>query len=242
MTDGKPTATVIIPALNEEGNIQSLVEEIRAVDPDGLPVAIEEILVVDNGSTDATAERARAAGARVVPEPTPGYGRACHTGLLAATTELVIYMDGDGSEVPAELGLVAGPVAAGTADLGIGSRVRGHAEPGALSPQQRVGNRVATLAMRPLYGVAITDLGPYRCIRRQVLLDLGMRERTYGWPVEMIARAAQSGLRIAEVPVTCRRRGSGVSKVSGDPRAAATTAYRVLAVIWGVRRERGRGA
>ncbi len=240
MTDPKPTATVIIPALNEEGNIPTLIAEIRAVDPATLPVEIREILVVDNGSSDATAERARAAGARVVAEPTPGYGRACHTGLLAATTELVVYMDGDRSEVPAEMALVAGPVASGTADLGIGSRVRGHAEPGALSPQQRVGNRVATLVMRPLYGVRITDLGPYRCIRRETLLGLGMRERTYGWPVEMIARAAQSGLRIAEVPVTCRRRGSGVSKVSGNLRAAITTAYRIVAVIVGVRREKGR--
>lgn len=242
MTERKPAATVIIPALNEEGNIPLLIEEIRAVDPTSLPVSVTEILVVDNGSTDATAERARAAGARVVPEPTPGYGRACLAGLLAATTELVIYMDGDRSEVPAEMGRVAGPVATGSADLGIGSRVRGHAEPGALSPQQRVGNRVATLAMRPLYGVTITDLGPYRCIRRQALLDLGMKERTYGWPVEMIARAAQSGLRIAEVPVTCRRRGAGVSKVSGNLRAALTTAYRILAVILNVRRERGRAA
>lgn len=242
MSDGRPTATVIIPALNEEGNIPTLIEEIRAVDPATLPVTVTEIIVVDNGSTDATAERARTAGARVVPEPTPGYGRACHTGLLAATTELLIYMDGDRSEVPAEMGRVAGPVAAGAADLGIGSRVRGHAEPGALTPQQRVGNRVATLAMRPLYGVTITDLGPYRCMRRQTLLDLGMRERTYGWPVEMIARTAQSGLRIAEVPVTCRRRGAGVSKVSGNLRASVKTAYRILAVIWGVRRERGRPA
>jgi glycosyltransferase involved in cell wall biosynthesis len=242
VSDGRPTATVIIPALNEEGNIPTLIEEIRAVDPGTLPVTVTEIIVVDNGSTDATAERARAAGARVVPEPTPGYGRACHTGLLAATTELVIYMDGDRSEVPAEMGRVADPVATGAADLGIGSRVRGHAEPGALTPQQRVGNLVATLAMRPLYGVNITDLGPYRCMRRQTLLALGMRERTYGWPVEMIARTAQSGLRVAEVPVTCRRRGAGVSKVSGNLRASVKTAYRILAVIWGVRRERSRPA
>jgi len=242
VSDAKPTATVIIPALDEEGNIPTLIVEILAVDPAALPVTITEVIVVDNGSTDATAARARAAGARVVPEPTPGYGRACHTGLLAATTDLVIYMDGDRSEVPAEMGLVVGPVASGAADLGIGSRVRGHAEPGALSPQQRVGNRVATLVMRPLYGVTITDLGPYRCMRRETLLGLGMTERTYGWPVEMIARVAQSGLRIAEVPVTCRRRGSGVSKVSGNLRASVKTAYRIVAVIVGVRRERGRGA
>ena len=240
MSDRKPTATVIIPALNEEGNIPVLVAEILALDPAALPVTIAEVIVVDNGSTDATAAVARAAGARVVAEPTPGYGRACFTGLEAATTELVVYMDGDRSEVPSELALVAGPVADGSADLGIGSRVRGHAEPGALSPQQRIGNRIATLMIRAMYGLTVTDLGPYRCMRRETLLALGMRERTYGWPVEMIARSAQTGLRVAEVPVTCRRRGSGISKVSGNLRAALKTGQRIVTVIVKVRLERRR--
>jgi glycosyltransferase involved in cell wall biosynthesis len=228
---------VIVPALNEEGNIAELIAEIRAVSVPG--IAIETICIVDNGSTDGTAAVATAAGAKVVAEPVRGYGRACLSGALACEeAELLIFMDGDRSEVPAEMERVAAPVLAGKADLVAGSRVRGHVEPGALTPAQRWGNRVASWFMFLFYRVRITDLGPYRAIRRSDLLGLGMTEMTFGWPSEMIARAAHSGLRFAEVPVSCRRRAAGVSKVSGNLKASLLTGWRIFNVLFKVRRER----
>ena len=239
MTTGRPIASIVIPALNEEVTIGALVDEIQTLDASSLPVDVVEVIVVDNGSTDATAERARAGGARVIIEPVSGYGRACLAGARAATGDLLVFMDGDRSEVPAELPLVAGPVARGEADLVLGSRVRGHAEPGALSPQQLLGNQVATVLFRLLFGLRLTDVGPYRAIRRETLLGLGMRQLTYGWPVEMIARAARRDLRIAEIPVSCRRRGGGESKVSGNLKASVRTAYRMLSTILRIRLQRG---
>jgi glycosyltransferase involved in cell wall biosynthesis len=232
------TAAVIVPALNEEGNIPGLIAEIQAVIAAGaLPVTVRAICVVDNGSTDATARVAAEAGARVVSAPTPGYGRACLAGALACDdVDVLIFMDGDRSEVPAEMPALLAPLLAGEADLVVGSRVRGHAEPGALSPQQRVGNRVATLVLGALFRIHVTDLGPYRAIRRRDLLALGMTEMTYGWPTEMIARAVHAGLRFQEIPVSCRRRTTGVSKVSGNFKASARTGWRVFNVIFTVRR------
>jgi glycosyltransferase involved in cell wall biosynthesis len=236
--DSRPAAAVVIPALDEEAVIADLVTEVRdaAALPD-LAARIATIIVVDNGSCDATAERAAAAGATVVAEPRRGYGRACLAGVNAAAVELIVFMDGDRSEVPAEMGRLLGPIVSGEADLVLGSRVTGQAEPGALSPQQRVGNAVAALLLRLLYGIRVTDLPPYRAIRRDVLLSLGMTEATYGWPVEMIARAGQRGLRIQEVPVTCRRRAGGVSKVSGNLRASTLAGYRIVRAILRVRRQ-----
>lgn len=228
----RPTASVIVPALNEEGNVADLVAEIRAaVAARDWPVEVVEVVIVDNGSTDATAARAAAAGARVVGEPTAGYGRACLAGALAASGEILVFMDGDRSEVPAEMPQVLAPLLAGECDLTVGSRVLGHAEPGALSPQQLAGNWVAARLLGLLYGVKATDLGPYRAIRRADLLALGMTEMTYGWPTEMIARSARAGLRVLEVPVTCRRRTSGVSKVSGNLEASAKAGWRIMRTI-----------
>jgi glycosyltransferase involved in cell wall biosynthesis len=228
-----PTAAFVVPCLNEEANVADLVAELRAVAarPD-LPVTIAGIYIVDNGSTDATAARAIAAGATVVSQPERGYGRACLAGALAANNaDLLIYLDGDRSDRPDDLPLLLAPILAGEADLVLGSRTLGSSEPGSLTTPQRVGNWLATRLIRLLYGVRLTDVGPFRVIRRRDLLTLGMAEPTYGWPVEMIARAARRSLRIREVPVTWRRRAAGHSKVSGDLRASLRAGSRILATI-----------
>lgn len=227
------TAAFIVPCLNEEANVGDLVAELErvAARPD-LPVRVDGIYIVDNGSTDATAARAAAAGARVVDAPERGYGRACLAGARATgKVDLLIYLDGDRSDRPDDLPILLAPIVANEADLVIGSRIRGSFEPGSLTTPQRFGNWLATRLIRLLYGVALTDVGPFRVIRRHALLSLGMREPTYGWPVEMIARSARRGLRIAEVPVTWRRRGGGVSKVSGDLRASIRAGFRILTTI-----------
>ena len=232
-------AAVIIPCLNEEEAIGGLVADVQkvAADPD-LAVDLNAIVVVDNGSTDGTARMASAAGASVVSEPRRGYGRACLSGVLAASgADLIVLMDGDRSDLPSELPLLLAPLLAGEADLVVGSRMLGTYEPGSLLPQQIFGNRVATLLLRLAFGVKMTDIGPFRVIRRDQLLALGMREMTYGWSIEMIARAARDGLRVREVPVTYRKRAGGVSKVSGNLRASLKAGYRILLAIVRARRD-----
>ncbi|MGC4190503.1 MAG: glycosyltransferase [Thermomicrobiales bacterium] len=231
-----PNLAVVVPALNEEGNIGILVGEIQAAAASLAGVSLTGIYVVDNGSTDATAMVAAEAGAVVVAEPTRGYGRACLRGAQAAGhADLLLFMDGDRSEVPAEMNRLLAPVLAGQADLVVGSRVRGHVENGALTVPQRWGNRVATWLFFLIYRVRVTDLGPYRAIGREHLLGLEMQELTYGWPSEMIARAVRAGLRFEEVPVSCRRRRAGESKVSGNLKAVVLTGWRILNVMLGVR-------
>jgi glycosyltransferase involved in cell wall biosynthesis len=228
-----PTIGVIIPALNEEATIADQVAEVSIVAerPD-LPARIERVIVVDNGSTDRTAQRAVVAGATVVSEPRRGYGRACYAGVLAAGhVDLIVQMDGDRSDRFDELPQLLRPLLAGEADLVIGSRTLGSYEPGSLLPQQRFGNWLAAQLLRLLYGVRVTDIGPFRVIRRSDLLALGMREMTYGWSVEMIARSARKGLRVREVPVTYRRRAGGESKVSGNLRASVRAGARITATI-----------
>jgi glycosyltransferase involved in cell wall biosynthesis len=222
------------PALNEEATIADQVAEVLAVagQPD-LPVRIDRVIVVDNGSDDRTAWRARDAGATVVSEPRRGYGRACYAGMLAAgDVDLIVQMDGDRSDRFDELPLLLQPLLAGNADLVIGSRTLGSYEPGSLLPQQRFGNWVAARLLRLLYGVRVTDIGPFRVIRRRDLLALGMREMTYGWSVEMIARAARRGLRVQEVPVTYRKRAGGQSKVSGNFTASLRAGARITGTIF----------
>lgn len=193
---------------------------------------VSQVIVVDNGSTDRTAEQARAAGATVVTQLERGYGAACHAGLIASEgADLLVYLDGDRSDVPDETPLILDPILKGQADLVIGSRLAGHREPGAMPPHALFGNWLASKVLRALYGVRITDLGSFRAIRRKVLVELGMRERTFGWPVEMIAKAARRGYRVVEVPVTYRRR-IGRSKVAGTVKGSLLAAYYIFATAF----------
>lgn len=214
---------VIIPALDEERVIGSVV---AALDRR----LVRHVLVVDNGSRDATAQRARDSGARVVFEPRRGYGQACLTGLSALEPgcEVVAFLDGDGSDVPSELASLVEPILAGVADLVVGARRP--VERGALTPQQRIGNAVAAAWLRRRYGLPATDLGPFRAIRLSSLCALGMRDRNWGWTVEMQVRAARAGLRYLERPVTYRRR-VGQSKISGTLRGTLGASVKILSTL-----------
>ena len=235
----RPTAAVVIPCLDEEDSIGGLVEDVVAVrDDPATPVEITKILVVDNGSTDRTATVAAGAGASIVTEPRRGYGRACLSGVLASgPVDYIVLMDGDRSDVPAELPAVLAPILAGEADLVIGSRILGSYEKGSLLPQQIVGNKVAARVARLMYGVRLTDIGPFRVIGKETLLGLGMREMTYGWSIEMIIRAVRKGLTVMEVPVTYRNRAGGTSKVSGNVRTSVKAGYRIMAAIVRARKD-----
>jgi glycosyltransferase involved in cell wall biosynthesis len=190
---------------------------------------VDEIIVVDNGSTDGTAEEAERAGARVVREPRAGYGRACAAGLaaLAPQSEVVCFLDGDGSDVPSFMTRIVEPVTAGRADFVMGSRVRGRREPGSLTVQQVVGGWLAGALLRARYGARFSDMSPFRAMRVEGLRALGMQEPTYGWNLEMQMRAAATGLRILEVPVDHRRRQGGTSKVSGNLITGCKAAWKI---------------
>ena len=225
---------VIIPALNEEEPIGAVVQKCLTT---GLP---DEVVVVDNGSTDRTAERARAAGARVVAEPTPGYGRACAAGVraLSPQTTIVVFLDGDGSDCPELMDQLVGPIIEGKQDFVIGSRTRGKREPGSMNSQQILAGRIAGVLLRLLYGVKYSDMCPFRAIRRDALDQLGMTQKTYGWNLEMQMRAARAGLRILEVPVNHRCRTGGESKVSGTLRGTFIAGMRIVATLFRVAMER----
>ena len=229
--------TVIIPALNEEEPIAGVVRAVAAQD------IAHEIIVVDNGSNDDTARRARDAGARVVVEPRRGYGRACMAGVraLSARCDVVVFLDGDGSDCPQFLDELVDPVMAGTHDFVIGSRTRGKREPGSMNFQQIFSGRIAGLIMGFLYGVRYTDMCPFRAIRHDALERLSMKEKTYGWNLEMQMRAARAGLRILEVPVNHRRRTGGQSKVSGTLRGTFVAGARIIAALFRIAFERNIG-
>ena len=217
-----PRAVLIIPALDEDPAIGQMIDQV----PREL---FREILVADNGSRDRTAEVARSHGARVVSEPERGYGAACLRAIseVAEGTEAIVFMDADGSDDPAEAALLVEPIYSGRADLVIGSRALGGAEPGALQSHQILGNRIATALIRLLYGHRYTDLGPFRAIRAEALRALKMRDRNYGWTIEMQIKALRQGLRVVEVPVSYRRR-VGVSKISGRFWASVAAGSKIL--------------
>jgi glycosyltransferase involved in cell wall biosynthesis len=213
--------TLIIPTLNEAESIGAVVAEIPRT-------AVQRVIVADGGSTDATVENARRAGAEVL-HAGRGYGRACLAGARAAgEADILVFMDGDGADDPRAIAALVAPLAADTQDFAIGSRVRGHAARGSMGRHQRWAGRSLGLAMRLLYGVGYTDMCALRAIRRGVLLALGMTEMTYGWNLEMQMRAARSGLRIIEIPVDNRCRIGGESKVAGSLRGSARAGARIL--------------
>jgi len=218
--------SVVVPALNEEEPIAAVVRELTAT---AIP---REVIVVDNESTDRTAEKARIAGARVVSAPR-GYGRACAAGVAAVSKdcEVIVFLDGDGSDVPALMPALLDPIGNGTHDFVIGSRTRGRREPGSMNFQQVFAGYLAGSLIRLLYGVRYTDMCAFRAIRRDALGKLDMREKTYGWNLEMQMKAAQIGLRILEVPVDHRRRAGGASKVSGTLRGTFLAGCRIVATF-----------
>lgn len=226
-----PCINVIIPAYNEEKSIAQVVAAI----PAGL---VADIIVVNNNSSDQTAKMASAAGATVLHELTPGYGNACLRGIAYATSkplsvrpDIIVFLDGDFSDHPEEMPLLLAPILAEKADMVIGSRALGNREEGAMMPQQIFGNWLATTLMRWFYGVTYTDLGPFRAIRTDALLALNMRDRTYGWTVEMQVKAAKKRVPYTEVPVTYRKR-IGLSKVSGTVKGSVMAGYKIILTIF----------
>ena len=224
--DSKPYISVIIAALNEEAAITNVISAVPAS-------LVDEIIVVDNGSTDRTAEMATAAGARVVTEPVPGYGRAFRAGIrsLSSECEIVVFLDGDGSDCPEMMERLVKPIIEQESDFVIGSRTRGRRERGSMNFHQVIAGYMVGFILRILYGVRSTDMGPFRAIRRETLDRLGLREETYGWPLEMQMRAARAGVRTVEVPVDYRRRAGGHSKIAGTVRGSFLAASRILTTL-----------
>lgn len=223
-----PIIDVLIPAYNEEQSIRKVIAEI--------PDFVRNIVVVNNASTDNTREAAENAGARVLDEPQMGYGKACLTGMAwiskqETQPDILVFLDGDYSDFPAQMIDLIKPIQEGKADLVIGSRALGKRERGSMTIPQRFGNWLATRLMDYLYGVKFTDLGPFRAARWAKLRILGMQDQNYGWTIEMQIKAAKEGWKLAEVPVDYRRR-IGVSKVSGTVKGVIGAGYKILWTIW----------
>ena len=219
----------VIPALDEAPSIAGVVEALL----EGRTIGLHSVLVVDNGSNDETGEIARRAGANVVREERRGYGYACFAGVLAAKeADVIVLLDGDAADDPDDLSRILSPLLAGEADLVVGSRTLGSRESGSMTLQQVLGNRLAAFLMRNIYGVKVSDLGSFRAIRREDLLALEMREMTYGWPVEMMVKAARAGYRYREVPVRHRRRSGGASKVGGTLLGSIKAGWYILSTVF----------
>jgi len=217
--------SVVIPAINEE---RSLEQVLAAIPYD----VVTEIILVDGGSTDSTVSVAKRAGALVVHEPRRGYGIACATGVEQASGEVVVFMDADGADDPAQIHDIISPLKEGKADMVLGSRLAGHIAPGAMPWHQRFGNWISAALIRGLYGLKITDLSPFRAVRRGKLLELDMQEMTYGWPTEMITKGARRGWRIVEIPVNYHPRLAGESKISGTLHGTLLATYSILWTIF----------
>ncbi|MBI1749817.1 MAG: glycosyltransferase [Acidobacteria bacterium] len=218
---------LIIPALNEEAAIGATL--------DSLPrAALDQLIVVDNGSADRTADVARSHGAQVVSEPRRGYGRACLAGIAALRPEITVvgFMDGDGSDDPADLPRLLDPIVRGEAEMVLGSRVLGQREPGALTPQQRFGNALATFLLRIVHGARYTDLGPFRALHRDAFDRLRMSDPNFGWTIEMQIKAAREGLRVLEIPVRYHRRRAGESKISGTLRGTLSAGAKIIWTVF----------
>jgi len=232
----KPFVSVIIAALNEEEAIAQVIHSIpRNV--------ADEIVVVDNGSRDRTAQIASTAGAHVVKEPISGYGRAFRAGLrsISPNCEIIVFLDGDGSDCPEMMDQLVRPIIEGTADFVIGSRTRGVRERGSMNFHQVLAGYMVGFILRILYGVHSTDMGPFRAIRRDTLERLRLREETYGWPLEMQMRAAQARVRTIEIPVDYRRRAGGNSKIAGTVRGSILAATRILITLARLALQKSRG-
>jgi glycosyltransferase involved in cell wall biosynthesis len=222
----EPKTAVIIPARNEESPLPRVLASIPAE-------TVDVVIVVDNGSTDRTAELARQAGAVVVAEPRPGYGYACAAGVRVAYehgAEVLVFLDADGSFDPSQIPDLLAPIKANQADLVLGSRLAGGMEPGAMPVHAQFGNWLVARLMGLLYNLQVSDLGPYRAVRVELLSQLEMQEMSYGWPVEMMVKAARSGAPIVELPVRYRVRRGGRSKVSGTVRGTVLATYYILFV------------
>jgi glycosyltransferase involved in cell wall biosynthesis len=222
----RSNVSAIIPCLNEETAIGPCVGAV-------LSHGVGEVIVVDGGSADQTAAHASAAGARVVVERRRGYGRALLAGIAALSprARILLFIDGDGSDRPEMVPAVLAPIERGEADFVQGSRLRGPRERGSLAPAQLLAAHLAGALIRCRYGVRFTDMSPFRAIRRDTFDDLGMREETFGWNLEMQMRVAGAGLRIVEVPVGQRKRVGGTSKVSGDLVTTARAACVLVATF-----------
>jgi glycosyltransferase involved in cell wall biosynthesis len=216
---------LVIPVIDEGSAIAGVV---RAVPRD----VVDEIIVVDGGSRDDTVAAAEAAGARVIVEPRAGYGAACLAGARAAADcDVIAFIDGDGSDDPQDLSRIVAPILVGDRDFVVGSRTRGKRESGSMGVHQLLAGRLAGLAMRALYGVRYTDMGPLRAIRRDALERLAMRETTYGWNLEMQMRAARAKLRILELSVAHRHRAGGASKVAGTLRGTLRASWNLASTF-----------
>jgi glycosyltransferase involved in cell wall biosynthesis len=214
--------SAIIPCLEEETAISQVVTAVLAQN-------VSEVIVVDGGSRDRTAERASGAGARVIVERRRGYGRAIQAGIAAARddADIIVFLDGDGSDPAENIPALLAPILAGEAVFVLGSRIGGAREPRSLAPQQIVAGHIGGLLLRLVYGASFTDLSPFRAIRRDDLRRLGMKEETYGWNLEMLMRVAAARLPAQEIAVGQRRRIGGVSKVSGNFIAGLKAAWSI---------------